>query len=287
MATPRKARVFPARPLELAGGRILPSPSQFYVTGEDRLRIVSACSLAGVVVQLRARIADFAGDTVPEAWSHTPNSDRTVRTEDFELGVGSLLNVHAFASAGSPRVGQCFVMVQLVRGLGTAALVLGTLFAGYVTSAQSLGYPGSPIQRSTDSEPPPRVITGSVPAVGAEILETVPTGARWRLVSAVVTFVTDVTAITRSPRLEFRESNITFALFPNPLDVTGSLTRFLVWVEGLAYDAPHSSNVGVGGLPQSVILLSNQTIRTNTENLQLGDQFTGIAYTVQEWLEVS
>jgi hypothetical protein len=191
-----------------------------------------------------------------------------------------------FASAGAPLMGQTFVKVQLIRGIGAAAIVLGTILQGYVTASQAVGFPGSSIQDSFSVEPPPRVIIGTTPGLAQEILETVPTGARWRLVALLVRLDTDATVITRNPRLEIRSATTTLALFPNPIGVTASIGVFPQWVQGLAYDQAHSTNVGVGGLPESAILLAGQTIRTNTENMQLGDQYSTLRYVVQEWLEI-
>src|SRR6266851_8271361 len=98
-------QVFPAVPAGFGGGRILPSPSEFYVTGEDNLRIVSSNTLAGVRVKLQARIADPRGTIVPESWDHVPASDRSVKSDIFSLGVGSLLNVTVFAATGAPLIG--------------------------------------------------------------------------------------------------------------------------------------------------------------------------------------
>jgi hypothetical protein len=197
----QREQVFVGQPSIFGGARLLPSPSQFFLTGEDKLRVVSANSLVGVSLKVQWRTATLAGDVVPSSQDHTPNSDRTVNRQDYELGSGSLLNVTVFASAGAPLSGQTFVIVQLVRGDGPAAIVLGTLLAGYVTAVQALGFPGSPIASSTDGHGAIRTIIGTSPAAGVECAEVVPTGARWELVSFVATIVTSATVITRVPEL--------------------------------------------------------------------------------------
>src|SRR5205807_8987150 len=45
--------VFQGAPPILGGARLLPSPSQFFLTGEDRLRVVSANSLVGVSLKVQ------------------------------------------------------------------------------------------------------------------------------------------------------------------------------------------------------------------------------------------
>src|SRR5262249_37028831 len=62
--------VFPAANLPLVGGRVVPIPSPFYVTGEDRLRIVSMASVANVVVAVRYRLAADNGEVIVQGMEH-------------------------------------------------------------------------------------------------------------------------------------------------------------------------------------------------------------------------
>lgn len=274
------------RPGVPASGRTTPALFPFYTTGEDNLRVTSWNSASAVALKVNGRTLSSSGRATPDSWDHQPNTDRSAKVTDIDLSGSTLLNLTVFASVGAPMMGQTFVKVEMIRGIGVAAIVLGTILQGYITASQAIGFPGSPIQDSFSVEPPPRVIVGTTPAAGNELAETVPTNARWRLVSLLAQFTTDATALPRNPRVEFRTGATTLALFPNPITVNASVSVFPQWVQGLAYDQPHSSNVGVGGLPASAILLAGQTIRTNTENMQLGDAWTGLRYVVQEWLEI-
>src|SRR5436853_135315 len=83
-----------------------PSPSQFYLTGEDRLRIVSANSVAGVALKLQVRTASLRGDIQAQSFDHTPATDRSVLSQEFPIGEGSLLNATVFVGTGSPFIGQ-------------------------------------------------------------------------------------------------------------------------------------------------------------------------------------
>src|SRR5439155_18890058 len=111
------------------------------------------------------------------------------KTQNYKLGKGAILNLTVFASAGAPLMGQTYVIVQLIKGLTGATIVLGTLLGGYLTATQALGWPGSPIISSTDGEGCTRLIVGTTPAAEANILETVPTGARWELLSLEASYV--------------------------------------------------------------------------------------------------
>ena len=199
MAGGATERPFLALPAASAGGRVIASPFQFVTTGEDALRLVSVNARPGVRLKIQARRYNTAGGIDANAWDHIPNDDRTPRSDDYPIGVGALLNLTVFASSGTPLVGQTFVIVQLVRGVGAAAIVLGTMLQGYVTSTQGLGWPGSPITSSTDAEPCVRAIQGTQPAPGVEISETVPTGARTRRTTARAVSLWDRTAAAAGP----------------------------------------------------------------------------------------
>jgi hypothetical protein len=283
MAVPE--RIYPAIPQIIGGGRILPSPSQFYVTGEDRLRVVTASSIVGAGVKIQWRMATLKGDTVPNSQDHTPNSDRSVKVQDFELGDGSLLNVTAFASAGAIRTGQLYVMIQLVRGRGLAAIVLGTILGGYVTTTQALGFPGSPIVGSLEGGGCPRTISGTDPAAGVEQLETVPTGARWELKAWFGRLVCSATVATRQPTLvlNYSTNNIQIGF---PTSAAASQTQNWMAAQGM----PLSTKIGAAsdlcGLPIGMQLIAGNSFGTSTTGLQVGDDWGAPVYNVNEWLEV-
>jgi hypothetical protein len=283
----QREQVFVGQPAIFGGGRLLPSPSQFFLTGEDKLRVVSANSLAGVSLKVQWRAATLAGDVVPSSQDHTPNSDRTVKRQDYELGSGSLLNVTVFASAGAPLTGQTFVIVQLVRGDGAAAIVLGTLLAGYVTAVQALGFPGSPITPSVSGEPYVRAITGTTPALSASSFETVPTGARWEVMQYQFLLSTGVAVANRTPYLGF---NVPGGV--NAPMITGASIAASSFVTALfAPNLPFLSNAALqlfeAPMVQRAILPGGSQIQASALNLQVGDQIGAPLYMVREWLEVS
>lgn len=280
-------RAFFAQPIPGAGGRIIASPFQFVSTGEDNLRITSVNSLVGVHLKVQGRRLDSSGDIKSAAWDHTPSSDRMPTTSDVELGSGALLNLVVFASAGSPKQGQTFVIVQLIRGVGTAAIVLGTLLQGYVTGTQGLGWPGSPIQSSIEGGGIYRVVSGTQPAVGVFIQEIVPTGARWDVISLAVDLTTDATVITRQPIVTFLSGGIGQAAAWNYGAIAASTARTFMWSQGLALDNVPANGSLVSGLPVNLVLLGGSQIFVNCAFLQAGDQFGAPLLSVREWLEVN
>jgi hypothetical protein len=279
--------VFQGAPPIIGGARLLPSPSQFFLTGEDRLRIVSANSLAGVSLRVQWRTATLGGDVVPSSQTHTPNSDRTVKQQDFELGSGSLLNVTVFAGAGAPVIGQTYVMVQIVRGEGLAAIVLGTILAGYVTAVQALGFPGSPIVSSVEGEPYLRAITGTTPAAGAILSESVPAGARWEVLTWSFLLVTNATAANRKPYFQPGVGAVTYGVIMNFSTVPASTSSFFTFQATMASTSDPVEGLYQAGWGNRILLPAGSSLITSARQLQVGDQFSNLTYIVREWLEVS
>lgn len=279
-------RIFPAVSVQTAGGRILPSPNQFYLTGEDRLRVMSVNALAGVAIKIQFRTANFAGDTVPHSEDHTPASDRSLRREDFAIGSGSLLNVTVFCRAGAPQIGQTFVIVQLIRGSGAAAIVLGTILAGYITATQALGFPGSPILSSIDAGYAVRTINGTQPGFQAEINEVVPTGARWELLALSTLLTTDINAGNRQPVLMFIAPAGMIAISCTTGAVPTLSGMNISWSVGVPPLQPAGLNTIQAPMPTGIQLLAGQSFRTYTLNLLTADRYSAPVFTVREWLEV-
>lgn len=286
MAGPLAQR-FEAQPLASAGGRVITSPFQFVTTGEDHLRVLSFNSAAGVRLKIRGRVVPVAGPIEPLERDHVPNTDRSVVSSVIPLQAGAVLNLTVFASSGAPLVGQTYVMVQLIRGLGAAAIVLGTLLAGYVTAQQHLAWPGSPIESSTAGEPAVRTVSGTVPAAGAEFSEIVPTGARWEVLGLTAQLVASAAPGARVPALQFMTPFSIIAASPLTSAINAGGAQVITWAQGVPIAAAPGVTRWAAPLPFSNRLLAQQTLQSLTVNLDVGDQWTAPVYTVREWLEVN
>jgi hypothetical protein len=284
VSTPRE-RAFLGAPTFGAFGKLVPSPVQFATTGEDNLRLTVVNAAAGVTVRVTGRRFSSVLEIEPFSFTLTPTADRVPSSVEFPLGVGALLNVNVRANFGTPQIGQTFVVLQVIRGRGAAFVLVGTLLQGCVTSTQGLGYPGSPILSSVESGPAVRTIQGTSPGAGNEIAETVPTGARWELLSFSAILTTSAAIGDRSPRLTFLTGVGYVGYFPQPTAIPASTTRTYTWAQGLSPLASPTATSDVSGIPVGSILLAGQTIQTITDGIAAGDVWTSVAFTVREWLE--
>ncbi len=268
----------------LARAKVVASPFPFGLSDDDNLRVTSVNAVPGVTIEVHYRQLLRNGEIKAGVFKHTPNSNRTAKSDDFNMAGGFVTNISAFATGGSPLIGQTFVIVQIIRGMGSVAIIAGTMLQGYVTTTQGLGWPGSPIISSTDGEPVIRTIVGSTPGAGNGPLETVPTGSRWELLTWFATATKNVgplTSITPTVQLADALSNqigaySASAAFQN---VTSQSASF---GSGLTPSAAAGAQVS-GSLPTGLKLPAGSQISMPAPNNIAN--WSAPIYTVREWQE--
>jgi hypothetical protein len=102
-----------------------------------------------------------------------------------------------------------------------------------------LAFPGVPIASPLDGGGALRSIAGTTPGAGAEISETVPTGARWELLAFQATFVTSAAAANRVPQLTLDDGTTVYFRLGAALNQAASLTQRRSWFQGAP--APYST----------------------------------------------
>lgn len=276
-------------PLE---GRIQLSPYNFRFTGEDALRLTihnsagSAVADDFPVVAVHYRMARPSGEIVPAALSVTASLSLLGDEFEFEIGDGYLLNIVAFVSDNSPRLGQTFIRVDVIRGRGAAAIVLGTLLQDYTNEHNAVAWPGSPIRSSLEGNGYVTFVEGSDPAAGAEVFEQVPSGRRWQLLTLRVALTTDATAANRRPQLVLTVSGGELIKIPAPAVVAASGSEVFCWGSGVDSAGTVVATAPLAGLPRGVTFGQGDQIGTATASLQSGDNYGAPRLAVREWLEV-
>jgi len=274
-----------APPEQIGRQRLLVSPFQFGVRGEDNLRIVSRGAAPSVVLFIVGRFLERAGVIVPFQHRHVPSSNRTQVTTDFSLGEGFILNLVIGVTSGTPALGELFVQAHIIRGISGATVRLGTMLQGYCAVARDLAWPGSPLEAPGEGPAKIRAVSGTDPAAGVEITETVPTGARWQLLSLLADLTTGVAPGLRRPDLIIDDGSIAMYRSPQPLTQDASLTKEYCWAQGMALAAAIGINVGVAGLANLPQLSAGFRFRTFTDNLAVADNWTNPVMHLLEWVE--
>ena len=285
----RPPHIIALGPELLIRGVVIPSFAQFATTGEDNLRIQTCGAVSGVNVSVQGRFLDaLTGKIIPFDYTVAVTSSRLVNTNDFPLGTGYLLNISAVVS-GFVFTGQVFVIVSIIRGLGGATFLLGTLIASYITSFQPIGWPGTPINNSVETGGYYRSIVGTKPPAGVDITETCPTGARWELIAIELKLTTSAVAAARNPKLQLFVSGTLWYQAYGALLFNANSNAIL-----LASQLALRDNTGViAGIQYEALpltpgnrLLAGDIFQTATDALDAGDQWQSPQYLVREWLEV-
>ena len=176
--------------------------------------------------------------------------------------------------------GECYVKVSLrVEGV-----VVALLFSGYVTDAGTQAYPGGKIESSVEGPGLIRSITGTDPAAGVEISETVPTGARWRLISLTTIFVADATVASRLAVLTPTDGANILLRSPGGSSITASQTVRISWGDFGARDS-NTINGFLGAVGSLLYLMAGSVIATVTSSIQAGDNYGAPQMLVEEWIE--
>lgn len=268
----------------LADYAIAAAAGGLYLTDDDHLRLRVLNSGAGVTVTFEGRFINQAGDCRPIVEDLVPTTDRTPSTKLLQLDEGVLLNFSVRPSAGAPRRGQTWVMVELVRGFTGAILPIGVLAQGYVSETERLIWPRGPYPGSTEGRGVLRTIVGTDPAANTESTETVPTNARWRLLNWRIALVTDATVGNRTVQLVIDDGTNAIHLIPahttQPASQTFAYEAFSIGAAGFAV-----SNSLFLPMPPDLELHGGYRVRTSTGSIQAGDNYGAPVLLVQEWIE--
>lgn len=258
---------------------------QRYLNGDETLRLTAFNAASGVRLRMSGR--RFTRDGTISTFSHqlTPTTNRAATTFDVTPGEGWLLSVAIRVDAGSPLDGQCFVVCELGLGGGAQFVPLDVLVSDTITAAHRVAWPGTPLRGPLDGAGAIRSIAGTTPAAGAEISESVPTGARYELLAIATVLTASAVVATRIPVLTLDDgTTIFFAVAAVQTRTASGGTRF-IWAAGAPYTVIVNSTTTPSALPIGVRLAAGYRIRTTTTAIDVADQYSAVQYLVRDWVE--
>lgn len=264
--------------------RGVPPPAPLYIGPGEHLVVDTWSSTAPAALAIVARVLTPAGQVHTSRWAHTPNTDRTRATTYHALAEGFLLSVAVDATGAACRRGHCWCQVGIQIGSGATGVCHAQLISDYVTGTARLAWPGGQLRSSVEGPGLIRSITGSDPAAGAEISETVPAGARWRLIAMRCTLTTDVTVATRQVTLLVDDGTTVCYSVGATNNHTASIVGYYnAGVVGMLASA--ASTQQALPLPEQLQLLAGYRLRTSTYALVAGDNWSAPQLLVEEWIE--
>lgn len=268
-------------------GALAPSPYSFEFTAASALRLTVHNSQSGVTVAVHYRMLDPSRRILTNRYELVPTADRAPATGEFVIGEGYLLNLTIFASSGTPRRGQTYVRLQAIHGRSTSATVIGTLVQGYVTAQQDRAWPGSPLETSIEGIALTRTVVGTQPAALADIAETVPTGARWRVRGFTAFYQCGALAGNRVPNARLHTTGGANIYSYSPVTLIAGESTTLAYALGMPLDKDIAGfKVTTAGLPD-IVLLAGDTVNASMAGRVGTDQWGVPFLLVDEWLEAN
>lgn len=263
----------------------LDQAADVYITVEDRMRVNIVSGIAGVEVDVMARIARPDGQVIPMRQQFFPGSARALQTFDFDLCEGFLLDVVVSTPTAGVRRGGVWCDVNLIRGQGANAFPVRDLIDDYLTLQSNPAFPDGENTNSVTGGGFLRAVQQANPAAGAEFVVTVPAGARWEVLSINAQLVTSAAVANRQPVFQITDG-ATHVMHNTQFsgNQAASLTFQYSAAEGdsVAVNAPFNQ----GALPHNCFLLQGWTLQSLTTNIQAADQWSAIWLMVQEWSEL-
>lgn len=260
------------------------APGGVYLSNDEHVRLVAYSSAAGVRLALEGRLVAPDGSVNAIRNELAPTSDRLASTVIANAREGWLLHGQVRVLSGTPKLGQLFARVEVVRGRTGDVIPLATLAQGYLAELSNLPWPHRFNAALGETRGYMRSVTGSDPAAGAEVSETVPTGAVWRLVAFRATLVTDATVANRRVNLTIDDGTNTLLLKPPGADQAASLT-YIYQADANGAAAALLSTTQALPLPPDLFLRAGFRIRTATNSIQAGDNWAAPQLLVEEWIE--
>ena len=255
-----------------------------WVDSEDQLILTSFNSVSGLTLIVQGRFLSPDGVISRIGFRATPNSDRSVAYHTQRIGAGWILSLLVSPSISTLRRGQCFAELSIVRSGVSGGDAVSVFCRGYVVSDGKLAWPGQPLISPLEGPGAIGALTGTDPAAGAEISQTVPTNARWRPMAVYASLVTDATVADRYPTLTLDNGTTVFFRTEQVDAHAAGVTRTYCW--SLGYPRMGAPSILVSHpLPIDIVLPQAYRIRTATANIQAGDNWGAPQLYCEEWIE--
>jgi len=286
-AQPEAAEEFPwgtLPPLITYQLRDVQPAAWLHVTPNDQLAVQLKNGQAGIGVYVCLRLLLPTGELKEIVETYSPAANRVSETYYITLPESYLLSATVVGSGGV-KVGACWVRAILVYGGPKWHSFPVLLAAGYVAELSGLAWPYPRYIHPCEGPGRPRVIVGTDPAPGNQITETVPTGARWRLLTFRAQLTTNATVVDRLVFLGFDTGTQVVWVSVPVFSQSASQTWGYHWAAGLQARSLAGAQICQDALPDYVVLPAGFVIRTITAGMQAGDDWEAPNYLVEEWSE--
>lgn len=255
------------------------------VTPDDYLVVAVRNAIAGVQLQLGGRIWHDDGGVNEFQHPIIPASSRGLQFFGLQLEHGYLVEACVTATTGAGHRGQTLATILLVRPPISAFLPKQVLAQDYITTQMGPSWPGGRIASGVEGQGMLYSFTVANPAAGADWIQTVPTGARWRLWATSASLTTSAAVANRSSSLRLDDGVTPLWQAGHNVVQTAGITLLWTFTLGLANLVLASGTASTQPMLPVATLLAGWRIQSFTSSLQAGDQWSAIRLLVEEWLE--
>lgn len=265
----------------VAPGHALP------LDNNDKLFVNVWSSASTPNLMFHARQTNLDGNIVHNDIQVQPNSSKTKSTHTVDLSAGWLHSVHCRVASTTVRAGQVFVRLGIARNTSSDDTDQMILCQGYISSESDLSWPPGKSQQAVDGPPRLRSVAGTDQAANTEVSENVPSNTRYMLKSLSVALTTDATAANRTVCLYVDDGTTKFFQVRAGITQAASLTYTYDFVAGYPVrdSALGADNRVIVPLPPDLLLFQGWRFKTQTVNMQAGDNYAAPQMMVYEWIE--
>lgn len=260
-------------------------PSPLHIKTDDDILVKIFAPTIGLPfsVNVEFRLLTPEGEIKPSRTVILVNASTV--TQRFNLGECFILSAGASLANSTAKRGQVFLQCFVVRNITADVLTLWTLLSEYLTTNFRPSWPNGQIATPQEGFGNLRSITGTVPGVGNDISETVPTGVRWKLIALSGILTTSATVANRNVSCQLDDGVNTYFTSPSYFSETANST-FGYTLQQLSNSATITGGNIPLQIPPEIVLSAGHRIRTRTQGLQAGDQFSAPQYLVEEWVDI-
>jgi len=257
-------------------------PVNAYVPGGGSLRLRIWTRTTNITPSMAALVLLPDGTIAKNLWQPTSFVARTINQFFFPLPEGFLLTVTFFGfPVNAPN--SIWAQIDLETATALQGLDSQVLCQGYCNQQSRLCWPNGELANATDGYGAPLDITGTTPGAGAEISETVPAGALWRLKAFTFRLTASAAVANRIPHLIIDDGANVLIDSPITTALTAGQTGRIVTGDD-AFNVAAIDGTQWVQMVDGLRLLPGYRIRTLTTGLQAGDQYTAPQYYVDEYL---
>lgn len=185
------------------------------------------------------------------------------------------------SSAGFER-GQVYAKVSLRINTDLVHI----LASGYVDRSKGLSWPASDYEPSASGIGRHQLLNGTDPAAGAEIDHSLPDNRFLKIRAIGFTLVTDANAADRRvhAQLQFAGVSVGFEFISDTLQVASTTRRYML-------TATPAGNLAADDdiiipIPPDLMIGPSWSFNTETENIQVGDNFGNQVFIVEQWFNI-